>query len=59
MSKHDKTKIEKRERNKIYSDRFVKEEKEKEQKKSRKDTSVWGKWCRTKGHPADCECIYQ
>ena len=54
---------EKQERNKAYAKRFEKsyEEKQEAKKNERKDKGIGGKydrWCRIKGHPAECLCVY-
>jgi hypothetical protein len=49
MSKHDKAKIEKAERNEINAKRF-----QSRSKKSR--MGQYKNWCRMPGHPASCSC---
>ncbi len=54
---------EKQERNKLYAKRFEKsyEEKQEAKKNERKDKAFggkYGRWCRIKGHPISCSCVY-
>lgn len=64
MSKHNRAKLEKADRNKLYADRFkVKEEKSAEKKIryphiQANPELLWVNWCRTAGHPANCKCVY-
>ena len=55
MSKHDKAKLEKRARNEIYAKKFAKEK----ETRTKKKFGTWAHWCRTKGHPSDCNCVYE
>lgn len=52
MSKHNRSKLEKAERNKVYADKF-KKDREKKKPQRRADN-----WCMVKGHPLSCNCIY-
>lgn len=52
MSKHNKAKLEKDERNKLDALRFKKDRKKKIRHR-RADN-----WCRIAGHPYSCNCVY-
>lgn len=54
MSKHDKAKLEKAERNKIYALKFKDKNKDKKKKRHRRADN----WCRLAGHPVECNCAY-
>lgn len=43
---------EKRDRNKIYAEKFKKD------KKRKRPVAQYLNWCRTEGHPATCSCAY-
>ncbi len=54
---------EKAERNKAYAKRFeksydAKQEVKKQERKLKAQGGKWGRWCRIKGHPAECDCVY-
>ena len=54
---------EKQERNKAYAKRFEKtyEQKQEAKKNERKFKQIggkYGRWCRIKGHPIECDCVY-
>ena len=54
---------EKRERNKLYAKKFEKSydgknEERKKAKKLKAQGGLYGRWCRIKGHPFDCDCVY-
>lgn len=55
MSKHNKAKLEKAERNKLHALQFMKK---KEPHKKKVVGGPWANWCRTKGHPKECNCAY-
>lgn len=57
VSKHNKAKLEKDERNKIYALQF-KKKKEPQSKTKKVVGGLWANWCRTKGHPKECNCAY-
>jgi hypothetical protein len=54
---------EKAERNKAYAKKFAKSWEEQQEAKKRGKAEKqfggkWGRWCRVKGHPASCSCVY-
>lgn len=55
MSKHNKAKLEKVERNEVYALRFKKKDKDERHGKKR-PVAKFANWCRITGHPASCSC---
>ena len=64
MSKHNRAKLEKAERNKLHALKFKKEREKSNEKKVRyphiqaNPDVEWVNWCRMKGHPSTCNCVY-
>jgi hypothetical protein len=63
MAKHNKAKLEKAERNKIYAKKFERNwEQEREHQARLKEIKQrggkYGAWCRIMGHPPNCDCVY-
>lgn len=54
--------IEKRLKNEAYAEKYRKERPDEptdEERKLKRQGGLYGKWCRTHGHPPECDCAYK